>query len=119
MSLLKRVEEFFANATDEDLDSIVQEVGDMELPEYHSEGMGCGIEDNRITDRYQACQYGYENAVEDCDNDVIAPLKEKLIEEAKKVALLKEELERRGKIILALQDNLPDDLICEIKRKFV
>ena len=119
MGLVDNIEEFFANATEEDLDKIIQEIDDIELPWYHSEGMGCGIEDKCITDRYQACEYGYETAVEDCDNDVIAPLKDKLIEEAEKVELLKGELERRGKIIGALQEHLPDKLICEIKRSFM
>ncbi len=85
MSLVDKVEEFFANATEEDLDKMVQEIDDMELPSYHSEGMGCGIEDNRITDRYQACQYGYETAVEDCYNDVISPLKDDLTAKSKDI----------------------------------
>ncbi len=33
------------------------------LPEYHSEGIGCGIEDRGITDRYQAAEYGFEKGV--------------------------------------------------------
>jgi hypothetical protein len=31
---------------------------------YHSEGMGCGIEDRGITDRYQACEYGWDEAMD-------------------------------------------------------
>jgi hypothetical protein len=31
---------------------------------YHSEGMGCGIEDRGITDRYQACEYGWDMAMD-------------------------------------------------------
>lgn len=31
---------------------------------YHSEGMGCGIEDRGITDRYEACEYGWNEAIE-------------------------------------------------------
>lgn len=35
-------------------------------PEYHSVGMGCGLEDRNITDRYEAMQHGFERAVEKC-----------------------------------------------------
>ena len=31
---------------------------------YHSEGMGCGLEDREITDRYEACEYGWNEAIE-------------------------------------------------------
>lgn len=31
---------------------------------YHPEGMGCGIEDRGITDRYEACEYGWDEAIE-------------------------------------------------------
>lgn len=31
---------------------------------YHSEGMGCGIEDRGITDRYVACEHGWDCAME-------------------------------------------------------
>ena len=31
---------------------------------YHHEGMGCGIEDRGITDRYVACEYGWDRAME-------------------------------------------------------
>jgi hypothetical protein len=30
---------------------------------YHSDGMGCGIEDRGITDRYAACEYGWDRAI--------------------------------------------------------
>ena len=53
---------------------------DIDIPSYHYEGMGCGLEDKRITDRYEACQYGYETAVEDCTNDCINPLQERVVE---------------------------------------
>ena len=32
--------------------------------EYHSQGMGCGLEDRDITDRYEACAHGWERAME-------------------------------------------------------
>jgi hypothetical protein len=31
---------------------------------YHYEGMGCGIEDRGITDRYAACEHGWDCAME-------------------------------------------------------
>lgn len=39
---------------------------EIEWPEYHSQGMGCGIEDRGITDRYEACAYGFQEAVDQC-----------------------------------------------------
>ena len=33
-------------------------------PQYHYEGMGCGLEDRDITDRYQAMQFGWDQAIE-------------------------------------------------------
>lgn len=32
--------------------------------DYHSEGMGCGLEDRGITDRYEAMRYGWNEALE-------------------------------------------------------
>lgn len=43
---------------------IEQQPIELTWPEYHHEGMGCGLEDRGITDRYEACQYGFEQAVE-------------------------------------------------------
>ena len=34
------------------------------VPEYHDEGMGCGLEDRNITDRYEAMLFGWEQAME-------------------------------------------------------
>lgn len=33
-------------------------------PDYHSHGMGCGLEDRNITDRYEAMLHGWEKAIE-------------------------------------------------------
>lgn len=33
-------------------------------PEYHSQGMGCGLEDRCITDRYEAMEHGWGQAME-------------------------------------------------------
>ncbi|HCM4053199.1 TPA: hypothetical protein N3Y94_001776 [Klebsiella quasipneumoniae] len=40
-------------------------------PQYHAEGMGCGLEDRGITDRYDACRYGWDEAMELIYGDVI------------------------------------------------
>lgn len=32
-------------------------------PQYHAEGMGCGLEARGITDRYDACRYGWDEAM--------------------------------------------------------
>jgi hypothetical protein len=37
---------------------------EIQAPEYHTEGMGCGIEDRNITDRYDAMHYGFQEALE-------------------------------------------------------
>lgn len=34
------------------------------MPEYHDQGMGCGLEDRGITDRYEAMGYGWDQALE-------------------------------------------------------
>jgi len=33
-------------------------------PEYHHSGMGCGLEDRNIQDRYEAMEHGWERAME-------------------------------------------------------
>ena len=33
-------------------------------PDYHHQGMGCGLEDSSITDRYEAMEHGWERAME-------------------------------------------------------
>ncbi|EPH3745496.1 hypothetical protein [Klebsiella pneumoniae] len=40
-------------------------------PQYHDEGMGCGLEDRGITDRYDACRYGWDEAIERIYGEVI------------------------------------------------
>lgn len=40
-------------------------------PQYHAEGMGCGLEDRGITDRYDACRYGWDEAMERIYGDVM------------------------------------------------
>lgn len=43
------------------LEEILQEIEDMRYP---AEGVGCGLEDVGITDRYEAAAYGFEEARE-------------------------------------------------------
>lgn len=41
-------------------------------PEYHDQGMGCGLEDRGITDRYDAMSHGWEQAMERVYSENIA-----------------------------------------------
>ncbi len=43
------------------LEKILEEIENLG---YYPEGMGCGIEDRGITDRYEACEYGWNEAIE-------------------------------------------------------
>lgn len=42
-------------------------------PEYHDEGMGCGLEDRNITCRYEAMAHGWEKALERIYSEVMPP----------------------------------------------
>ncbi len=37
---------------------------EIEVPDYHYDGMGCGLEDRNITDRYEAMRHGWDCAIE-------------------------------------------------------
>ncbi len=51
---------------------VIDSVTDLDNePKYHSEGMGCGLEDRGITDRYDAMQHGWECAMERVYGEVI------------------------------------------------
>lgn len=41
-----------------------QEPVEFDYPEFHQEGMGCGLEDRGITDRYEAMRYGFDEALD-------------------------------------------------------
>ncbi|WP_374503033.1 hypothetical protein [Zoogloea sp.] len=41
-----------------------QEPVEIDWPEYHHEGMGCGLEDRDITDRYEAMRHGWDCALD-------------------------------------------------------
>lgn len=47
-------------------------------PEYHYQGMGCGLEDRNITDRYEAMAFGWEQAIERVYSEVVNPATEAL-----------------------------------------
>ncbi|WOR27078.1 hypothetical protein R2X23_10545 [Citrobacter braakii] len=54
------------------LKQIVDFVTDLDNePQYHDEGMGCGLEDRGITDRYEAMRYGWDEAMERVYGEVI------------------------------------------------
>ncbi|CNI68193.1 hypothetical protein [Yersinia pekkanenii] len=54
------------------MQQIIDSVTDLDNePKYHSEGMGCGLEDRGITDRYDAMQHGWECAMERVYGEVI------------------------------------------------
>ena len=70
---------------------VCSEVDWPELTNTMRQGLGCGVEDRGIHDRYEAAEYGYEDALERCAEfikNAIAdaekdPLAAKFIEEAR------------------------------------
>ncbi|MFJ5469428.1 hypothetical protein [Pectobacterium carotovorum] len=54
------------------LKGIIDHVTDLDNePQYHESGMGCGLEDRNITDRYEAMQHGWDSAMERVYSEVI------------------------------------------------
>ena len=54
------------------LKQIVDSVTDLSNePDYHESGMGCGLEDRGITDRYEAMRHGWDEAMERVYGEVI------------------------------------------------
>lgn len=39
---------------------------EMDWPELHAQALGCGIEDCNIRDRYEAANYGWQDAINKC-----------------------------------------------------
>ena len=59
-------------AENEAMKQIIDSVTNLDNePQYHDEGMGCGLEDRGITDRYDACRYGWDEAMERIYGEVI------------------------------------------------
>lgn len=51
---------------------IIDSVTDLDNePQYHEQGMGCGLEDRGITDRYDAMRHGWDEAMERVYAEVI------------------------------------------------
>lgn len=54
------------------LKSVLEEIINADEPEYHDQGMGCGVEDRGYQrDGYSACYYGWESAMERVYSEVI------------------------------------------------
>ena len=83
------------------LEKILEEIENIN---YYPEGMGCGIEDCGITDRYEACEYGWNKAIEavvesiqnmndaTATNDGWIPVEDGLPEEGEEVEVTIEEM---------------------------
>lgn len=81
-----------------------QEPFELNWPEYHHNGMGCGLEDRGITDRYEAMRHGWESALERVDEVLpevfytrpvpAEPVNARLVEALLKVARMAEDLKR-------------------------
>ena len=73
----------------QELEKILEEIESMKYP---AEGIGCGLEDISITDRYESAEYGWNEAVERITeiirnhmNDGWIPVEKALPEYGKKV----------------------------------
>lgn len=73
----------------QELEKILEEIESMEYP---AEGIGCGLEDISITDRYESAEYGWNEAVERITeiirnhmNDGWIPVEERLPEVCRKI----------------------------------
>ncbi|ENU0908369.1 hypothetical protein OGW06_23445 [Citrobacter sp. Cf128] len=52
--------------------TVLEEIINADQPEYHDQGMGCGVEDRGYQrDGYSACYYGWESAMERVYSEVI------------------------------------------------
>lgn len=68
------IEQHAVEALRQALEQPEQEPFEMEWPDYNESAMGCGLEDRNITDRYEAMQYGWDEAisrVSECLPDVL------------------------------------------------
>lgn len=109
------------------LEKILEEIEDLN---YYPEGMGCGIEDCGITDRYEACEYGWNKAIEavteviESMNDVTdinvgsswIPCSERLPEKSinvKKLIETFEDMKNRGTLLTG-SDVAQEDLFIQI-----
>ncbi len=78
-------------------------------PEYHDCGMGCGLEDRGITDRYAAMAHGWESAMERVYEEVI-PFIEDLPEtpatDAALAAIQAQGVEKALAVVSACRENI-------------
>ncbi|XUV82746.1 hypothetical protein ACREYP_04775 [Enterobacter sp. TMH.L2] len=74
-------------------------------PEYHEAGMGCGLEDRGITDRYEAMRHGWDCAMERVYGEVI-PCAEEFGFKATDAALAEIRNEARAEGVDMLADHL-------------
>lgn len=54
-----------------DLKKELDQIKNADEPEYHKQAMGCGLEDRDITDRYEAMEYGWNQAMERIYSEII------------------------------------------------
>jgi len=63
----------------EKAEEVIRIVADPDaFPPYHSQGMGCGLEDRDITDRYEAMRYGWDSLADRVHDEVIIVAEEYL-----------------------------------------
>lgn len=95
------------------------------LPEYHYQGMGCGLEDRGIHDRYEAMYHGWESALDRvaeevllCPEDLETPVMDEVIDSMFKERLIKflRSYDAEHKIACALADyeDLDDETLQSI-----
>ncbi|HFP9442278.1 TPA: hypothetical protein ACHOZM_004978 [Raoultella ornithinolytica] len=94
------------------LKQIVDSVTDLDNePQYHDEGMGCGLEDRGITDRYEACYYGWNKAMErvygeviPCSEELEFPATDRIVAEAEARGVERLAMRRRAAAKVALDE---------------
>lgn len=83
------------------------------LPEYHEQGMGCGLEDRGIHDRYDAMYHGWESALDRvagevllCPEDLDTPVLDGMLDDMFKDRLIRflKSYDSEHKIACALAD---------------
>lgn len=103
------------------LKKVLHEIKEMQYP---IEGIGCGLEDVGITDRYEAAEYGWNEAVDmvcdliqnylpDMDNNGWIPVEERLPEEGQEVWIsVKTDCVRRGMYTKCFGFGMREGFIC-------
>lgn len=96
-------------AENEEMRKIIDAVTDLDNePQYHEQGIGCGIEDRGYQrDGYRACQYGWDEAMERIYSEVI-PCAEGLSFPATGAAVAQIEAQGVDKAIVHLTNKFSD-----------